>query len=86
MGEYRFTEYFEKEVLRKRPYLKREWCIRVIENPLKVKPQEHNRFRFCGIIDEIEGRVLRVITLEDKNFILKKKGEHHEACEHLSSC
>ncbi|KAF0121816.1 MAG: hypothetical protein FD151_1069, partial [bacterium] len=44
MGEYRFTEYFEKEVLRKRPYLKREWCIRVIENPLKVKPQEHNRF------------------------------------------
>ena len=23
MGEYRFTEYFDKEVLRKRPYLKR---------------------------------------------------------------
>jgi uncharacterized protein YuzE len=27
--EYKFTEYFEKEVLRKRPYLKKEWCIRV---------------------------------------------------------
>jgi hypothetical protein len=30
---YHFTEYFEREVLRKRPYLRREWCIRVIESP-----------------------------------------------------
>ena len=27
----RFTDYFEKEVLRERPYLKKEWCIRVLE-------------------------------------------------------
>jgi hypothetical protein len=47
---YKFTEYFEKEVLRKRPYLKKEWCISVIENPIKVEPQEHNRFRFWGTI------------------------------------
>lgn len=69
MNEYKFTEYFEKEVLRKRPYLKKEWCIKVIKNPLKVEPQEYNRFRFWGIIDELEGRVLRVITLEDKTTI-----------------
>ena len=69
MAEYKFTEYFEKEALRKRPYLKREWCIRVIENPLKVEPQEHNRFRFWGIIPELEGRALRVVTLEDKKTI-----------------
>ena len=69
MSEYEFTEYFDKEVLRKRPYLKKEWCIRVIENPLKVEPQEQNRFRFWGIIDELEGRVLRVVTLEDKKTI-----------------
>jgi hypothetical protein len=31
VADYRFTDYFEKEVLRKRPYLKKEWCIRVIE-------------------------------------------------------
>jgi uncharacterized protein YuzE len=31
IGTYRFTEYFEEEVLRKRPDLKREWCIRVSE-------------------------------------------------------
>lgn len=34
MARYKFTEYFEKEVLRKRPYLKKEWCIRVLENAL----------------------------------------------------
>ena len=69
MEEYKFTDYFEKEVLRKRAYLKREWCIHVIKNPLKVEHQEHNRFRFWGVIDELEGRVLRVITLEDKRTI-----------------
>jgi len=69
MSEYRFTEYFEKEVLRKRSYLKKEWCIRVIENPIRVEPQEHNRFRFWGVVPELEGRVLRVITLEDKKTI-----------------
>jgi len=66
MPEYRFTAYFENEVLRKRPYLKKEWCIRVIENPLRVEPQEDNRFRFWGTIDEVDGKILRVITLEDK--------------------
>jgi hypothetical protein len=29
MAKYRFTDYFENEVLRKRPYLKKEWCARV---------------------------------------------------------
>lgn len=69
MGEYGFTDYFENEVLRKRSYLKKEWCIRVVENPLKMEPQEHNRFRFWGTVDELEGRILRVITLEDKKTI-----------------
>ena len=45
MDDYKFTEYFEKEVLRKRSYIKKEWCIDVIKNPLKMEPQEHNRFR-----------------------------------------
>lgn len=66
MVQYRFTEYFEKEVLRKRPYLKKEWCIRVLENALRSEPQEGNRYRCWGPIEELEGRILRVITLEDK--------------------
>ncbi len=70
--QYFFVEYsigyaIEKsEVLRKRPYLKKEWCIQVIENPIKVERQEHNRFRFWGEIKELGGRALRVITLDDK--------------------
>jgi hypothetical protein len=66
MQEYRFTPYFENEVLLKRPYLKKEWCIQVVENPMKWEPQENNRFRFWGRIPELGGRVLRVVTLEDK--------------------
>jgi len=66
MDIYRFTEYFENEVLRKRPYIKKKWCIKIIENPLKVEPQENNRFRFWGVVDDLEGRVLRVVTLEDQ--------------------
>ena len=69
MNNYGFTEYFENEVLRKRSYLKKEWCIQIVENPLKVEPQENNRFRFWGVVDELEGRVLRVITLEDRKTI-----------------
>ena len=66
MDKYRFTSYFENEILRKRPYIKKEWCARVIENPLKVERQENDRFRFWGNIEELEGKPLRVITLEDK--------------------
>ena len=66
MEQYKFTEYFENEVLRKRPYIKKKWCIRVLESPLKVEKQEHNRFRFWAPIDELDGRYLRVITLDDK--------------------
>jgi len=69
MLEYKYTEYFEKEVLRKRPYLRKEWCIQVIENPIKVERQEHNRFRFWGEITELEGHILRVVTLDDKKTI-----------------
>ena len=66
VAEYRFTDYFEKEVLRKRPYLKKAWCIQVIERPIRSEPQEHNRYRFWGIVEELDGRVLRVVTLSDK--------------------
>ena len=66
MSNYKFTNYFENEVLEKRPYLKKEWCIRVIENPIRVEEQENNRFRFFGSVVEIDNRILRVITLEDK--------------------
>ena len=46
LSDYKFTDYFIKEVLRKRPYIKKEWCIQIIENPIRVERQEHNRYRF----------------------------------------
>jgi len=66
VAEYRFTEYFEQQVLRKRPYLSRELCARVVERPIRSEPQEGNRYRFWAEIPELGGRYLRVITLEDK--------------------
>ena len=33
--EFRFSEYFERQVLRKRPYLQKAWCIAVVENPVR---------------------------------------------------
>jgi hypothetical protein len=66
MPEYKFTDYFENEVLRKRTYLKKEWCIKVIENPIRVEVQSDNRIRFWGRVDELGDRVLRVVTLADR--------------------
>jgi len=66
MNDYKFTRYFEEVVLEKRPYLQKEWCLRVLKNPLRSEPQENNRFRFWGRIPEMDNRVLRVVTLEDQ--------------------
>ena len=62
----RFTAYFENEVLRKRPYLRKEWCIRVLEAPIRVERQDSTRWRFWAAIPELNGRYLRVITLGDR--------------------
>ena len=69
MAEYNFTRYFENEVLRKRPYLQKKWCIYVVENPIAQEMQEYNRYRFWGEIEELDGKILRVVTLEDKKTI-----------------
>lgn len=69
MTEYRFTEYFERQVMRKRPYLRRSWCIRVLQFPIRSEPQNGNRWRFWGAIPELDGRFLRVVTLADRRTI-----------------
>jgi hypothetical protein len=69
MAQYRFTAYFEREVLRKRPYLRREWCIIIIENPLRAEKQADDRWRFWGRIPALRGLTLRVVTLSDRTTI-----------------
>jgi hypothetical protein len=62
------TRYFEEQVLRKRPYIQREWCEEVIRAPLRREVQADGRVRFWGEVvrpGETVPRVLRVVTLED---------------------
>ena len=62
------TRYFEEQVLRKRPYLRRGWCKEVLANPIRRELQDDGRVRYWGWIklaEETEPRVLRVVTLGD---------------------
>ncbi len=63
------TPYFERRVL-DRPYLRREWCERVLQNPLATEVQPNGLIRFWGISPEFGGRALRVVTLEDRGTIV----------------
>ena len=66
------TRYFDEQVLRKRPYIDPAWCIEVIGSPLRWERQPDGRFRFRGEVrraGEASPRVLRVVTLEDREII-----------------
>ena len=64
------TRYFEEQVLRKRPYIQREWCERILQRPVAREIQPDGRIRHWGVIAEFGGRVLRVVTLQDGETIL----------------
>ena len=63
------TRYFEEQVLRKRPYLKREWCQQVLSSPVHEIVQDDGRVRFWGKIADLGDRYLRVVTLEDRQTV-----------------
>lgn len=66
--EVRSTRYFDEQVLRKRPYLRGEWIVSTLAEPLRCERQIDGRVRFWGRVDLAEeGRsyILRVVTLED---------------------
>jgi len=69
MWRYRFTQYFENEVLKKRPYVTKELCVEVVDQPLKVERQDDDRYRFWAKPVLFDGRALRVVTLGDKTTI-----------------
>ena len=66
---YSFTPYFENEVLRKRTYIQKSWCIHIIENAEKIERQDNDRYRFWGRVPEFQNRYFRVITLADRTTI-----------------
>jgi hypothetical protein len=58
------TRYFEEQVLRKRPYIRKEWCERAVQAPARREVQADGRVRYWIFVQEI-GKYLRVVTLED---------------------
>lgn len=58
------TSYFDRRVLRERPFLRPEWCERVMQAPVRTERQPDGRFRYWGFITEL-GKYLRVVTLDD---------------------
>ena len=60
----RTTRYFEEQVLRKRPYIRREWCEHALHEPLRREVQPDGRVRHWFFVAE-RGQYLRVVTLED---------------------
>jgi hypothetical protein len=58
------TRYFEEQVLRKRPYIQREWCKRALREPVRREVQPDGRIRHWIFVPEI-GQYLRVVTLDD---------------------
>lgn len=58
------TRYFEEQVLRKRPYLRRQWCEDTLRQPARREVQPDGRIRFWRFIPWL-GKYLRVVTLED---------------------
>ena len=64
------TRYFEEQVLRKRPYLRREWCARILAAPAAREAQTDGRIRHWGYLTDADGsglagKALRVVTLAD---------------------
>lgn len=67
---YSFTDYFEQKVLSKWPYLKKEWCIQIVDNPIRKELQpDGERVRFWGRVDEFKEKVFHVVTLADETTI-----------------
>lgn len=61
----KFTPYFLNVVPRKHPEVKLEWIERIVCNPVKQMRQADGRIVYWGNVPEMDGRALRVITLED---------------------
>ncbi len=58
------TRYFEEQVLRKRPYIRHEWCEQALREAIRREIQPDSRIRHWIFVPEI-GKFLRVVTLED---------------------
>ena len=58
------TRYFEEQVLRKRPYIHRQWYERALREPVRREVQPDGHIRHWIFVPEI-GQYLRVVPLDD---------------------
>jgi len=63
-NEINTTDYFKNAVLKKRTYLKPEWCVNIIKTGSNKTVQDDGRIKYWGYI-ESANKYLRVVTLED---------------------
>ncbi len=47
------TRYFEEQVLRKRPYIRIEWCEQAVRSPVRREVQVDGRVRHWIFVKEI---------------------------------
>ncbi len=62
----KYTMYFQH--MRQRPdrsIIRLEWIRHVVDNPQKEMIQQDGRIRRWAAIEEMEGRILRVVLLQD---------------------
>ena len=62
------TRYFDEQVLRKRPYIKPDWCEATLRAPIRREVQPDGRMRYWRLISDTpdgKSRILRVVTLDD---------------------
>lgn len=59
------TNYFKEFASQKHPEVQRDWIEQVLADPVKREVQANDRISYWRNIETAEGRVLRVITLED---------------------
>jgi hypothetical protein len=58
------TLYFIESVLHRSPYIKEEWILSVLKNPIRTEVQHNGRIRRWALIPEL-GKYLRVVTEPD---------------------
>ncbi|WP_192828627.1 hypothetical protein [Methylocucumis oryzae] len=47
------TDYFRNDVLLKRPYIRLEWCLEALQNPVHREQQDDGRIRHWVFVAEL---------------------------------
>jgi hypothetical protein len=58
------TGYFRDSVMMRRPYLREDWIVQTLGNPIRVEVQTNGRIRYWALVAEMD-KYLRVVTEPD---------------------